>query len=69
MGTRFKTRIVLLLIHEVVADVDGTASEIVLFVHREGALNELRLPIRWRGERNSTSAVIIQAMRKTRVAV
>jgi hypothetical protein len=44
------------LIHEVVADIDDAASEIVLIVHWVGsAHSELRLPKRRRGRRNSTS--------------
>jgi hypothetical protein len=51
------------LIHEVVADIDDAASEIVLIVHWVGgAHSELRLPKRPRGQRNSTSADIIQAV-------
>ena len=53
------------LIHEVVADIDDAASEIVLIVHWVGgAHSELRLPKRRRGQRNSTSADIIQAVRQ-----
>jgi hypothetical protein len=62
---RLKKRIVRTLIHEVVADIDDAASEIVLIVHWVGgAHNELRLPKRRRGQRNSTSADIIQAVRQ-----
>src|ERR1700687_3653620 len=54
---RLKKRIVRILIHEVVADIDDAASEIVLIVHWVGgAHSELRLPKRRRGQRNSTSA-------------
>src|SRR5207253_6984571 len=61
---RLKKRIVRTLIHEVVADIDDAASEIVLIVHWVGgAHSELRLPKRRRGQRNSTSADIIQAVR------
>ena len=53
------------LVHEVVADIDDAASEIVLIVHWVGgAHSELRLPKRRRGQRNSTSADIIQAVRQ-----
>ena len=53
------------LIHEVVADIDDAASEIVLIVHWVGgAHSELRLPKRRRGQRNSTSADIIEAVRQ-----
>src|ERR1700687_899887 len=56
---RLKKRIVRILIHEVVADIDDAASEIVLIVHWVGgAHSELRLPKRRRGQRNSTSADI-----------
>jgi hypothetical protein len=62
---RLKKRIVRTLIHEVVADIDDVASEIVLIVHWVGgAHSELRLPKRRRGQRNSTSADIIQAVRQ-----
>jgi Recombinase zinc beta ribbon domain len=62
---RVKKRIVRTLIHEVVADIDDAASEIVLIVHWVGgAHSALRLPKRRRGQRNSTSADIIQAVRQ-----
>jgi hypothetical protein len=62
---RLKKRIVRTLINEVVADIDDAASEIVLIVHWVGgAHSELRLPKRRRGQRNSTSADIIQAVRQ-----
>jgi hypothetical protein len=62
---RLKKRIVRTLIHEVVADIDDAASEMVLIVHWVGgAHSELRLPKRRRGQRNSTSADIIQAVRQ-----
>src|SRR2546423_2651576 len=62
---RVKKRIVRTLVHEVVADIDDAASEIVLIVHWVGgAHSELRLPKRRRGQRNSTSADIIQAVRQ-----
>lgn len=62
---RLKKRIARTLIHEVVPDIDDAASEIVLIVHWVGgAHSELRLPKRPRGERNSTSADIIQAVRQ-----
>src|SRR5258707_1264847 len=62
---RLKKRIVRTLVHEVVADIDEAASKIVLIVHWVGgAHSELRLPKRRRGERNSTSADIIQAVRQ-----
>lgn len=62
---RLKKRIVRTLIHEVVADIDDAASEIVLIVHWVGgAHSELRLPKRRREQRNSTAADIIQAGRQ-----
>ena len=62
---RVKKRIVRTLIHEVVADIDDAASEIVLIVHWVGgAHSELHLPKRRRGQRNSTSADIIHAVRQ-----
>lgn len=62
---RLKKRIVRTVIHEVVADVDDAASEIVLLIHWTGGVHtELRLPKRRRGQRNSTSADIIAAVRQ-----
>jgi hypothetical protein len=62
---RLKKRIVRTLVHEVVADIDDAASEIVLIVHWVGgAHSELRLPKRRRGQRNGSSADIIQAVRQ-----
>ena len=62
---RLKKRIVRTLIHEVVADIDDNASEIVLIVHWAGGTHsEMRLPKRRRGQRNSTSADIIEAVRR-----
>jgi DNA invertase Pin-like site-specific DNA recombinase len=61
---RLKKRIVRTLIHEVVADIDDGASEIVLLVHWAGGIHsELRLPKRRRGQRNATSADILAAVR------
>ena len=63
--TRLKKRIVRTMIHEVVADIDDAAAEIVLVVHWVGgAHSEMRLPKRRRGQRNSTSAEIIPAVRQ-----
>jgi DNA invertase Pin-like site-specific DNA recombinase len=60
---RLKKRIVRTLIHEVVADIDDDASEIVIVVHWTGGVHsEIRLPKRRRGQRNSTSADIIAAV-------
>src|SRR5258706_6055175 len=62
---RLKKRIGRPLVHEVVADIDDAASEIVLIVHWVGgAHSELRLSKRRGGQRNSTSADIIQAVRQ-----
>jgi len=62
---RLKKRIVRTLIHEIVADIDDAASEIVLVVHwAGGAHSEMRLPKRRRGQRNSTSTDIIEAVRQ-----
>ena len=61
---RLKKRIGRTLIHEVIADIDQEAAEIVLVVHWiGGAHNEIRLPRRRRGQRNSTSADLIAAVR------
>jgi DNA invertase Pin-like site-specific DNA recombinase len=62
---RLKKRIVRTVIQEVVADIDDEASEIVLLIHWTGGVHtELRLPKRRRGQRNSTSADIIAAIRQ-----
>jgi DNA invertase Pin-like site-specific DNA recombinase len=62
---RLKKRIVRTLIHEVVADIDAAASEIMLVVHWVGGVHsQIRLPKRRRGQRNSTSANIIEAVRQ-----
>jgi DNA invertase Pin-like site-specific DNA recombinase len=62
---RLKKRIVRTLIHEVIADVDQDAAEIVLLIHWIGGVhNEIRLARRRRGQRNSTSADIIAAVRQ-----
>ena len=61
---RLKKRIVRTVIREVIADIDDAASEIVLLIHWIGGVHtELRLPKRRRGQRNSTSADIIDAVR------
>ena len=53
------------LIHEVIADVDQDAAEIVLLIHWIGGVhNEIRLARRRRGQRNSTSTDIIAAVRQ-----
>jgi DNA invertase Pin-like site-specific DNA recombinase len=61
---RLKKRIVRTVIHEVIADIDPEAAEIVLVVHWVGGVHsEIRLPRRRRGQRNSTSADVIAAVR------
>jgi DNA invertase Pin-like site-specific DNA recombinase len=61
---RLKKRIVRTLIHEAVADIDDGAAEIVLTLHWVGgAHTEHRLPRRRRGQRTSTSADIVEAVR------
>jgi DNA invertase Pin-like site-specific DNA recombinase len=61
---RLKKRIVRTVIREVMADLDGQTAEIVLVVHwMGGAHTEHRLPRRRRGQRNSTSADIVEAVR------
>jgi len=60
-----RKRIVRTVIREVVADIDDETCEIVLLIHWiGGAHTELRLPKRRRGQRNSTSADIIAAIRQ-----
>jgi hypothetical protein len=60
---RLKKRIVRTVIHEVVADIDDEASEIVLLTHWIGGVHtELRLPRRRRGQRNSISADMLAAV-------
>ena len=62
---RLKKRIARTVIHEVIADIDQEAAEIVLVVHWiGGAHSEMRLPRRRRGQRNSTSADAIAAVRQ-----
>jgi hypothetical protein len=61
---RLKKRIVRTLIHEVVADIEPEAGEIILVLHwADGLHTELRLPRRRRGQRNSTATQIIEAVR------
>lgn len=53
------------LVHEVVADLDDVASEIVLDIHWVGGVHtELRLPKRRRGQRNATPDDIVEAVRQ-----
>ena len=62
---RLKKRIVRTVIQEVVADIDREAAEIVLVVHWIGGVHsEMRLPRRRRGQRNSTPADVIAAVRQ-----
>jgi hypothetical protein len=62
---RLKKRIVRTVIHEVVADIDDEASEIVLLIHWMGGVHtELRLQRRRRGQRNSISADMLAAIRQ-----
>ena len=62
---RLKKRIVRTLIHEIVADIDTAASEIAIVVHWSGGVHsEIRLPRRRRGQRNSTPADVIAAVRE-----
>jgi hypothetical protein len=62
---RLKKRIVRTVIHEVIADIDQEAAEIVLVVHWIGGVHsEMRLPRRRRGQRNSTSADVIAAVQQ-----
>ena len=62
---RLKKRIVRTLIHEVIADIDAQANEIVLVIHWIGGVHtELRLPRRRRGQRNSTPPNIVDAIRQ-----
>ena len=62
---RLKKRIVRTVIHEVIADIDPDAAEIILIVHWVGGVHsEIRLPRRRRGQRTSTSADVIAAVRQ-----
>ena len=61
---RLKKRIVRTLIHEAVADLDDSTAEIVLTLHWVGgAHTEHRLPRRRRGQRTSTPADVVDAVR------
>ncbi len=62
---RLKKRIVRTLIHEVIADVDVAAGEIVLVIHWKGGVHtELRVPRRHRGHHgHQTSKDIVAAVR------
>jgi DNA invertase Pin-like site-specific DNA recombinase len=61
---RLKKRIVRTLIHEAIADLDDGKAEIVLTLHWVGgAHTEHRLPRRRRGQRTSTPADVVAAVR------
>jgi hypothetical protein len=61
---RLKKRIVRAGIREVVADLDEEAGEIILLIHWMGGVHtELHLPRRRRGQRNSNSQDIVEAVR------
>src|SRR5918992_3221040 len=61
---RLKKRIVRTVIREAVADLDERTAEIVILVHWVGgAHTEHRLPRRRRGQRNSTPADVVEAVR------
>jgi DNA invertase Pin-like site-specific DNA recombinase len=62
---RLKKRIVRTVIHEVIADIDADAAEIVLLIHWVGGVHsEIRLPRRRRGQRTSTLADVVAAVRQ-----
>ncbi len=62
---RLKKRIVRTLIHEVIADVDAEAGEIILVVHWQGGVHtELKLPRRRRGQSSAqTDKEIVEVVR------
>jgi hypothetical protein len=61
---RLKKRIVRTLIHEVIADIEPQAGEIILVLHWAGGVHtELRLPRRRRGQCKNTAVEIIEAVR------
>jgi hypothetical protein len=63
-AAQLKKRIVRTLIHEVIADIEPQAGEIVLVLHWTGGVHtELRLPRRRRGQSKSTAVEIIEAVR------
>ena len=63
--TRLKKRIVRTVIHEVVADIDTEAAEIMLTIHWVGGIHtEIRLPRRRKGQRNSTASDTVAAVRQ-----
>jgi DNA invertase Pin-like site-specific DNA recombinase/predicted N-acetyltransferase YhbS len=62
---RLKKRIVRTVVQEVIADIDQEAAEIILIVHWMGGVHsEIRLPRRRRGQRSSTSADVVAAVRQ-----
>jgi hypothetical protein len=62
---RLKKRIVRTLISEVIADINAEGAEIVLVIHWMGGVHtELRLPLRRKGQRNSTAPDIVAAVRQ-----
>ncbi len=61
---RLKKRVVRAVIQEAVADLDDNTAEIVILLHwAGGAHTEHRLPRRRRGQRNSTPADVVEAVR------
>ena len=61
---RLKKRIVRTVIREALADLDEVAGEIVIVVHWIGGVHtEHRLPRRRKGQRNSTPADVVEAVR------
>ena len=62
---RLKKRIIRTLIHEIVADVDGQAGEVILVIHWKGGVHtELRLPRLRRGQNSChTPKEIVEAVR------
>ena len=62
---RLKKRVVRTLIEEVVADVEGSAGEVILIIHWKGGIHtEVRLQRRRRGQSNSDTPVeTIQVVR------
>src|SRR5271166_3160663 len=62
---RLKKRIVRTVIKEAIADLDEATSEVVIIIHWMGGVHtEHRMPRRRRGQRNSTSADIVEAVSK-----
>jgi DNA invertase Pin-like site-specific DNA recombinase len=61
---RLRKRIVRTVVREAIADLDDATAEIVVVIHwMGGAHTEHRLPRRRRGQRNSTSAGLVEAVR------